>query len=82
MSTYKPGQPPNDPAMLPDFLRQELLSLQRSLEGAVPYLRLKVTTVAPAKYQEGDVYEARAPWNPGTGNGCYIRRGGAWVLLG
>jgi hypothetical protein len=68
--------------LLPGFLRQELLAIAQSMERATPYLRLQVTTVAPAKYQEGDVYEAASPWNPGSGDGCYIRRGAAWVKLG
>lgn len=82
MSTYIPGQIPDDPALLPGFLRQEFLSLKQAQERATPYLRLAVTTVAPKKYQDGDLYEAKAPWNPGAGDGLYIRRNGAWVRLG
>lgn len=82
MSTYIPGQIPDDPAQLPDFLRREFLSLKQSQERATPYLRLAVTTIAPLKVQDGDLYEAGTGWNPGSGNGLYLRRAGAWIRLG
>ena len=48
-----------------------------------PFVRLQVTTVAPAKSQDGDVYEADGSlWNPGSGAGTYIKRSGSWVKLG
>lgn len=82
MSTYQPGYIPDDPALLPGFLRQELLALKQSQEDAQPFMRLTPTTVAPGKYQDGDLYEAKAPWNPGAGDGLYIRRSNAWIRLG
>ena len=82
MSTYNLGQVPDDPALLPGFLRDELLALKQAQERAQPFIRLVPTTVAPLKYRDGDLYEAKAPWNPGTGDGLYIRRAGAWLRLG
>lgn len=82
MNTYKPGYVPDDPAALVQVLRAELLSMQQANERAEPLLRLVVTTVEPAKSQDGDMYEAASPWNPGAGNGLYLKRAGSWVLLG
>lgn len=82
MSTYVPGQVPDDPAALPDFLRREFLAMKQAQERAQIFIRLQPTTVAPAKYQDGDIYEAKAPWNPGAGDGLYIRRVDSWILLG
>ena len=82
MSTYTPGQVPDDPALLPGFLRQEFLNLKQAQERAQPFLRLAPTTVAPLKYRDGDIYEALAPWNPGSGDGLYVRRAGAWIRIG
>lgn len=82
MKTYQPGYVPDDPAQLAAFLRAELLAIKQAAERAEPYIRLIPTTVAPTKYQDGDLYEAKAPWNPGAGDGLYIRRAGAWVKVG
>ena len=82
MKTYQPGVVPSDPAQLSDFLRSELLALKQAAERAEPYMRLIPTTTAPKKYQDGDLYEAKAPWNPGGGDGLYMRRAGAWVKVG
>lgn len=82
MKTYQPGYVPDDPAQLAAFLRAEILAIKQAAERAEPYIRLIPTTVAPTKYQDGDLYEAKAPWNPGAGDGLYIRRAGAWVKVG
>ena len=82
MSTYTPGYVPEDPAQLAAFLRTEFMALKQAQERAALFIRLRPTTVAPAKYQDGDIYEAKAPWNPGAGDGLYVRRAGAWVRLG
>jgi len=81
LNTYKPGYVPEDQKALVQFLRAELLSMQQANERAEPLLRLVPTTVAPTKYQDGEVYLAAAPWNPGNGSGVYIRRDGAWYRL-
>jgi len=82
LKTYQPGYVPDDPAQLAAFLRAEVLAIKQAAERAEPYIRLIPTTVAPTKYQDGDLYEAKAPWNPGAGDGLYIRRAGAWVKVG
>lgn len=82
MNTYQIGAVPDDPARIPEFLRQEFLALKQASERAQPFIRLIPTTVAPKKYRDGDLYEAKAPWNPGAGDGLYIRRASAWVRIG
>lgn len=82
MITYNPGNVPDDPKQLPEFLRQEFLSMLQAIQRAEPFIRLEVTTVAPAKSLDGDIYEAKAPWDPGSGDGTYIKRAGSWVKLG
>lgn len=82
MSTYTPGHVPDDPAQLVEFLRTEFMALKQAQERAQLFIRLRPTTVAPTKYVDGDVYEAKSPWNPGAGDGLYVRRAAAWVRLG
>ena len=82
MNTYQPGAVPDDPAQLAAFLRQELLAIKQASVRAVPFVRLIPTTVAPKKHQDGDLYEAKSPWNPGAGDGLYVRRASAWVKVG
>lgn len=82
MITYNPGNVPDDPKLLPEFLRQELLSMLQAMQRAEPFIRLTPTTKAPTKVQDGDVYEAKGPWDPGSGDGLYVMRAGSWVFIG
>lgn len=82
MNSYQPGDVPDDVNQLANFLRDELLAIKQAAVNAIPFVRLIPMTIAPKKIQDGDLYEAKAPWNPGAGNGLYIRRAGLWVRLG
>jgi hypothetical protein len=85
MRTYRPGEVPNDPAKLPDFLRRELASVQRSGNRADPFAELDVLHAAPDKVRAGMVvYADGTNWNPGSGEGIYRRdkANAAWVFLG
>lgn len=83
MKTYEPANPPDNPAQLPGFLRQELNSIEQAAHRAEPFIRLQITNIEPPKSQDGDIYEADGTnWNPGSGAGCYIKRSGSWVKLG
>lgn len=53
MKTYKPGNPPQDPAQMPGFLRQELASIQQAANRADSTLPLSYLTVAPVRPQDG-----------------------------
>lgn len=79
---YRPQNVPNDPAMLPGFLRQELENVSRGFNTA-PFIKLEMTYAAPPKPQEGQVFLADGVnWNPGSGGGFYGYRAGAWRFLG
>lgn len=79
---YSPAQPPNDPAMLAMFLREEL----QKISGAIAALALghiDQVSVAPTKPRDGDIrYADGTAWNPGSGKGVYVYKTSAWVLLG
>ena len=80
---YSPAQPPNDPSLLPMFLREEM----QKISGAIAALALghiDQVSVAPTKPRDGDIrYASGAPnWNPGSGKGVYYYNGASWVLLG
>lgn len=71
------------PVALLRWTRQHFDRLAEELLAPQDALRLRTLHVEPAKYSEGDIVEADgADWNPGSGAGLYIRRGGAWVHLG
>lgn len=82
MNSYQTGFVPDDTSLLPVFLRDEFLAIKQASLRAIPFVRFIPTTVEPTKVQDGDLYEAKAPWNPGTGDGLYIHRAGVWVRLG
>lgn len=80
---YQPRAVPPNPADLPAFLQQELLNIARaSLEGN-QFLSLEMQYVAPSKPRDGMVVLADGTsWNPGSGEGFYGYRAGAWRFLG
>ena len=83
MSTYQPSNVPDDTAQLPGFLRQEFLGIKQSLEVGTDALYLKVLYAEPKKYVRGmTIYAYGTSWNPGAGEGVYVRKSTAWVLLG
>jgi hypothetical protein len=53
LKTYKAGHVPDDPAKLPGFLRQELLSVQQAAQRADAYVGLSYLAVAPERPQDG-----------------------------
>lgn len=80
---YSPNEPPNDPALLPDYLREEFAKI-RAAVLAVSLGHLDPTYVAPAKPRDGDIRLCDGTsWNPlGTGRKYVGYHSGAWVLLG
>lgn len=79
---YAVGEPPNDPAEIGRFLRDEL----QKISGAVQALALghvDMTAVAPSKPREGDIRLANGTtWAPGASAGFYGFYSGAWHFLG
>lgn len=64
------------------WLSNELQRISAALDG-VDNLRLESKAAEPARYADGDVvYADGTNWNPGSGEGQYVREGGAWVKSG
>lgn len=79
---YTPKNPPDDPALLPAFLRQELSNIRETLFGAVDSVILKTLYSEPTKVSEGMVVKADGTtWDPGDGVGVYARISDAWQIL-
>lgn len=65
------------------WVREHFERLQTALGEPQDQLTLRVLHVEPERYSEGMLVLADGTdWDPGSGAGLYIRRGGAWVLLG
>jgi hypothetical protein len=79
---YTANNPPDSPAEIASFLRQELARLQDAFNTLADG-QLDVTTVAPPKPRDGMLRLADgSSWNPGSGSGFYGYRAGAWRFLG
>ncbi len=79
---YQPNIPPDDPALLPLFLREELVKIQYVV-GLLAAGHLDKTYVAPTKPRDGDFrYADGTSWNPGSGEGFYGYYAAAWHFLG
>jgi hypothetical protein len=79
---YAPGDPPDDPAQLQRFLRDELQKMKAAID-ALAAGHLDKSTAAPPKPREGDIrFADGVAWNPGSGKGIYYYNSTAWVLLG
>ena len=80
--SYSPSRPPVNPALLPEWLAQEMAILQRALEAAQASVILQTLYAAPDRLYEGMIVKADGTtWNPGSGAGIYAYVGAAWVKL-
>lgn len=80
---YQPGTPPDDPAQLPRFLREELLRLKAAYD-ALAVGHLERSYALPAKPRDGDVRYLDGSIAPGSVRGFYYydSTATAWSLLG
>ena len=80
---YQPATPPNQPELLPAYLRDEFDKIAGAI-GLLSAGHIDVTYVAPKKPRAGDIrYASGTTWNPGSGEGVYrYSLAGTWVLLG
>jgi len=79
---YNPGIPPQDPALLPQFVYDELLQISSILRMVEEGRILPVLHAAPRRAREGMIAVADGTnWNPGAGKGLYEYDGGAWNKL-
>lgn len=80
---YTPEIPPNDPALLPDYLAREFVKMQQVLASKRDLLKLQTRNIVPKKYEDGDIVLADgANWNPGGGQGFYGYYNATWNKLG
>lgn len=76
MARYIPGLVA-DPA-----LRAEFDKIAQAAETPDAMLNLDPIFAAPKKFRDGSIVYAKAPWNPGSGDGVYLFRAGSWRFLG
>lgn len=80
--SYAPRPVPgNDPAVLAQWMQDELQAIGRSFRE-IEILQLRVLNVAPKRPREGMIaYADGTNWNPGSGAGPYAYIGGVWTKL-
>lgn len=76
MARYTPG------SVVDSSLREELSKIAQAMDTADVMFNLEPIFAVPKKFREGSIVLAKAPWNPGSGDGVYCYRGGAWRFLG
>lgn len=76
MARYTPGN------VADMAIKSELDKIAQAMETADVMLNLEPIYAAPNKYREGSIVLAKAPWNPGSGDGVYCYLGGVWKFLG
>lgn len=82
---YRPSNNPipSDPKALSEWIRSEFLAVSRAHADRSDGVHLNVMNKAPNKPRDGMIVEADGVnFNPGSGAGLYIRRGGVWKHLG
>lgn len=83
MARYIPATPPNDPALLPGFLREELAKIAQAGDTLDAFIALDTLYAPPKKFREGTIVKADGTtWNPGSGGGVYCYRAAVWRFLG
>lgn len=83
-AAYIPGEPPNDPALLPRYLREELAKITAAL-NELRNVQLPVMYAPPSKPRNGMLANADGTtWNPGSGEGIYrfAASTNTWNFLG
>jgi hypothetical protein len=84
VKTYKAGQPPQDPAQVPGFLRQELPAIEQAANRADPLAELIYLHAEPTRMRKGMLVLANGTnWDPGSGAGLYLRNeaNDAWLFI-
>lgn len=78
---YAPTDPPDDPARMGAYIKDELLKIGATLE-ALARGHVDMAYVAPTKPRDGDIRLADGTsWNPGAGRGIYAYFNNVWNKL-
>lgn len=83
---YKPTFPPQDPALLPNWLSQETQNIARATRDPVQFTLLQVNHAEPRTPSDSQVVMFAVAdgtdWNPGSGAGLYRFQNNAWTFVG
>lgn len=82
---YTPNNPPTteSSAEILSYLHTEFLKISEALTTIQMGMFLDELHAAPAKPRDRMIVIADGTdWNPGSGAGVYVYRGGAWHFLG
>ena len=77
MKTYTPGIVPQDPKLLPDFLRREQTALVQAAHHAEPYLVIEAMKTTPTKALLGVFAGSGAPTFSAMKGSLYLRTDGS-----
>jgi len=76
---YVPEQCPQNPAEIPEYIMRELPRIAASLDQTHTHDELHAE---PAKLEDGMVvYADGTDWDPGAGEGLYVRVNDRWILM-
>lgn len=75
---------PDDPKEMPAFLRRLQTALIQAMNRPEAWTQREVLHAEPpGKLEDGMEVEADGTnWDPGSGAGKYVLRGGVWVFIG
>ncbi len=77
MARYTPGQVDDQ------IVGQELQKIAQAIDTPDQFLTLEKLYAAPTKYRDGTIiYADGTTFNPGSGEGLYVRYAAAWHFLG
>lgn len=80
---YIPKPSPLESAQFQAWVRGEIEAIAREWLQPQQFLMLDTLHAQPKKFREGTVVLADgSDWDPGSGAGVYVYRGGAWHFLG
>lgn len=77
MKTYTPGIVPQDPKLLPDFLRREQTALVQAAHRAEPYLVIEAMKTTPKKALLGVFAGSGVPTFSAMKGSLYLRTDGS-----
>jgi hypothetical protein len=85
MPNYIPGPAPSENAQMSEIISaiwREFSAVAEAVNGKSEMQSMAPLAVEPAKPRDGMiVYADGTNWNPGSGEGAYERRAGAWAKL-
>lgn len=80
---YQPATPPDQPELLPSYLRDEFIKIASAIR-LLSDGHIDVTYANPNRPRAGDIrYADGMQWDPGSGEGLYrYNLSGNWIFVG